>query len=463
MIWFCMAFIGRTFCSNLLLKQSFATCLLIWLGAVSVTLGSPPDEDRTNQRTSRSSSIRVYRSAHFRLHTDLSEPDARSMLVDMESTLDKVATYWRQPVSGIIDAYIIDDLANWSSRDHLNPMTQLMLQHIGGVTIPIPTPKKREPFRQRALMYAISRPDVVRHEVVHAYCCQTFGYSGPDWYKEGMADTICMLPDKQGSVRCPQEVLDSLQSENVPSVNDIIHGPSFTDPLFETIKRAASLVDGNEQSVVAALPSAWGSAEDEMLRKAKQSYAHSWALCHFLLLNKNYNKRFRQLGHSFLQNAKLTFDQVFSNDRDQLEFEFQLFLQNIAQGYQVGLCRWQWDKPFIVLEPGNHIAILIQAAAGYQPTGCTVEQGGTYSFHTEGTWQISPQGKQLNADGNHHGDGQLAGVILSDYRVTENLLLGQSSHFISKGPGQLHVRCQDRWSEIADNAGFVRLTIKREK
>ena len=165
MIWFCMAFIGRTFCSNLLLKQSFATCLLIWLGAVSVTLGSPPDEDRTNQRTSRSSSIRVYRSAHFRLHTDLSEPDARSMLVDMESTLNKVATYWRQPASGIIDAYIIDDLANWSSRDHLNPMTHLMLQHIGGVTITIPTPKKREPFSQRALRYAITRPDIVRHEV----------------------------------------------------------------------------------------------------------------------------------------------------------------------------------------------------------------------------------------------------------------------------------------------------------
>ena len=42
----------------------------------------------------------------------------------------------------------------------------------------------------KIVVFAAARPGVAEHEVVHAYCGQTFGTTGPLWYREGMAQLL---------------------------------------------------------------------------------------------------------------------------------------------------------------------------------------------------------------------------------------------------------------------------------
>ena len=418
---------------------------------------APPNHD-----TAASAPVRIYRSDNFRIHSDLAEDAAQAMLVRMESTLRQVSNYWRRPLQGTIEAFVVDDLTLWSMEDLPHPMTRLLLEHVGGVTIPNYA-EEGERSKNRAVIYATARSRVVQHEVVHAYCCQTFGTCGPDWYKEGMADLICLLPGKQRSVRCPEEAIAALHNENQPSIQKILDAPSFTASLFDVLKRAASLVEGDDLAMLDALPTAWGMAEDAVLRKVKQSYAQSWALCHFLALNKNYSQRFRRMGLDLLQGVEVEFDQVFAADRQRLDFEFERFLTNMDQGYRVDLCRWEWDKSFVTMAPGRNRSLLVQAAAGYQPTGCSVTRGATYKFHAEGSWQIAPGGDRISAKGASGGSGRLSAAVLSNYQLGNEFALGESGEFVADVSGELYVRCQDSWNEIADNAGIMRLRLARSE
>ena len=408
--------------------------------------------------TTASSDIRIHRSEHFRIQSDLAEAAAHALLVRMESTLQRVSTYWRHPPRGTIEGFVVDDLSRWSMKDMPHPMVRLLLEHVGGITIPTARDNNGR-SGNRAVIYATSRPNVVEHEVVHAYCCQTFGTCGPDWYKEGMAVLICLLPANDRSVRCPDEVVVSLQQTGAPTINEIITAPSFTTTLFQTLTRAASLVDVDDPAVLAALPTAWGVAEEDSLQRVKDAYARSWALCHFLALNKNYSKRFRQLGQDLLQGIDVDFEEVFAADRQRMAFEFEQFVINVDQGYQVDLCRWEWDKLFSTLVPGGRRSLLVQAAAGYQPTGCTVKQGEIYTFRADGTWQTAAGGKHVSADGANDGTGRLSGAILTDYQLSDEMELGQSGKFLAAASGQLYVRCRDRWNELHDNTGILRLQL----
>lgn len=57
-----------------------------------------------------------YKSPHFLLHTDLSAAEAKELLSRLETMLGLVSTYWGKPPSGVIECYVVKDLANWT--DH---------------------------------------------------------------------------------------------------------------------------------------------------------------------------------------------------------------------------------------------------------------------------------------------------------------------------------------------------------
>ena len=406
----------------------------------------------------KKSKILTFRSEHFRIHSDLSKDKAHALLLRMESTLRRVSKYWRRPPHSIIEAFIVNNLSDWSSEDLPHTITRLMLEHIGGVTVPV-IHGGHNPAKNQAIIYATTRPSIAEHEVVHAYCCQTFGSCGPDWYKEGMADFLCLLPRDNKSVRCPGEVISYLRLSDRPTIQEIVTAEPFTATILDALTRASLLFDTDTTASVTPLASAWGGAEDAVLQQAKHAYAQRWAACHFLACNKNYSKQFYQLGQSLLRDNDINFNQVVFRDDDKINFEFQHFVKNVDQGYRVDLCRWNWNKRFTPLTTDNGQSLSVRAAAGYQPTGCYVTRDNVYNFQADGTWQITRDAKQISADGDTHGTGRLTATILRHYQLSDEIDLGQSGKFVAPVSGELYVRCRDRWNKLSDNSGTVRLNI----
>ncbi|HWB00473.1 MAG TPA: hypothetical protein VG713_18400, partial [Pirellulales bacterium] len=190
-----------------------------------------------------------------------------------------------------------------------------------------------------------------------------------------------------------------------------------------------------------------------------QNYAWRWALCHLLENNTNYKARFRPLGLDLLMNRSTTFEQVYGDMANEMSFEYLFFLEHVENGYRVDLCSWQWRK-FSPLKGTTGPAARVLAAYGWQPTQATVKQGETYLYSTTGTWKIAPTGQALTAAGDSEGRGKLLGVLMSDYKLGEPFELGAAGEFSPSSSGNLYVRCNDAWTELADNAGTITFKMK---
>ena len=99
------------------------------------------------------------------------------------------------------------------------------------------------------------------------------------------------------------------------------------------------------------------------------------------------------------------------------------------------------------------------ANRGWQPTAAVLVANTQYDYSAIGTWQTSKD-PAVNADGSDKGQGKLVGVLFKDFKLSEPFDLGAKGTFTAPGDGQLYVRCQDSWKEIADNKGQVTFKIK---
>jgi hypothetical protein len=141
--------------------------------------------------------------------------------------------------------------------------------------------------------------------------------------------------------------------------------------------------------------------------------------------------------------------------QQEIEFEYNFYLDRIGVGYRVDLCHWDWKSKFQSIEAGDSKSSRIKAAWGYQPSGLHVEKDCEYSFVCNGTWQVEHEGSDLDANGNKENLGQLEGIILSGYQLSEPFQLGHSGSFKPPADGKLFLRCRDHWTEIGDNNGSI--------
>ena len=436
--------------------KSVARCVLVltllpWLGRSAVQAAAWNGSEEP---------VKKFSSNHLDIFTDLDSREARRLAARLESTLRRIARYWGRSLTGRIECHIVDDVSSWSQADLPDPLTRILLQHLGGVTVPRTT-NHHGRTELKGVIYAKSKQGIAEHEVVHAYCCQTFGGYGPDWYKEGMADVACHQNQSERAVGCPIDTIRFLRSGTPKSLDQIVSAGPFTDPLAGAIARIAKFSNKNESRLLAPMPTVWGAAEDDMLHHVKRSYSWSWALCHFLVNNRNYSDQFRHLGQGYLNGFDVDFDKSFSAVSQELTFEFEHFILNLNQGYRVDLCRWDWKKSFTQLSERPIQSIRIKAAAGYQPTGVIVAHGEEYVYRAMGTWTTRAGNQETTADGGSRGRGRLIGVVLKDFQLSEPFPLGESGTFVAPSTGRLFLRCRDHWNQLADNSGVVRVSLDR--
>ncbi len=368
-------------------------------------------------------SIGEYRSRNFLLRTDLDKEESAELLNRLETMLDLISRYWGKKNAGLIEIYVFENTANWSS-DTIPPQAWDSVTSGGGLTM---TQKRTigRAWQAKAIVYAIADRGTPQHEAVHAYCAQAFGSTGPVWYSEGMAEVGKYWQDpKDKSVTCDPYVIEYLKSVERKPLKEIVDLNQFTGD-------------------------SW------------QNYSWRWTLCHLLGFNENYSQRFKPLGLALMTEVpNVTFWTVYGSMAKEIEFEHKLFVENLCVGYRVDLCSWDWKTKFTPARGSRTVSSKIEASEGWQASRLEVEDGQTYSVSTTGEWTIEADGEQLTAAGDDEGYGRLIGVLFNDYELSEPFDLGSEETFTARGDGQLYVRCQDDWGQLADNEGSISLRLQ---
>ena len=363
-----------------------------------------------------------YRTQHFVLHTDLTQEEAKELLTRLETMLGYVSGYWGRPASGVIECFVVKDLANWPDGTLL-PEGRANVAAGGGVTI-AQSISDGERFKAKAVVYAVADHGTPQHEAVHAYCYQTFGTTGPVWYSEGMAEIGQYWREKELAVNADPRVIEYLRASRPKELTDI--------------------VDVNEIT-----GDSW------------QAYAWRWALCYLLANNTNYQARFRPLGLALLAEQPVSFELTYGAMAREITFEYHFFLKHFDTGYRADLTSWDWSAEFRPLQrSGNPVSARIDADHGWQPSGLEVAAGNEYTYACTGTWKTSKAGRAVSADGEGNGSakGKLVGIVMKDFQLGAPFELGSDGTFIAPGDGRMYLRCRDAWNELDDNSG--RISVK---
>jgi hypothetical protein len=357
-----------------------------------------------------------FRSQQLILTTDLPEEQAKALLAETQKMLDFVAAYWKRPLRGPIECYVVADMANWKMKFPEQAVRSIELGV--GVTI-TETFRSGKAFQAKATVYAAAKGTSAKHEVVHAYCRQSFGEVGPLWYAEGMAEVGQYWRENESGVNCEAGLARTLRQGTPKPLNEIL----------------------------------------EMKVRSGETYSWAWSLCHLMANHPRYQERFKQLGLNLLAGKKVDFRTVFAKELDQIEFERRLMLANIEPGYRIDLAAWDWDAEFGPPAKGATRDLEVQAARGWQATGLELKRGERIAYRTQGSWRIEANGTALSADGDRAGNGKLVGVLLTDGQLGEPFELGRQGSWTARADGRLFVRCQDAWHKLADNEGSITLTL----
>ena len=368
---------------------------------------------------------RVARSAHFTLHTDISDRQAQVLLAKLETMYELVSGYYQARPKRTIECFVVRDLTQWPA-DQIPDRGRSKILEPAGVTIPsAPIANGRVVGPTTAIVYSCDNQGVAQHEAVHAFCAQTFGSTGPTWYSEGMAEMGQYWKKGNLAVDISPYVANYLATSKPQKLKEIVK-------------------------------------LDQETGDSWQNYSWRWALCHLLASNPNYSKRFKQLGINLMKKREDSFNNAFGPIADEISFEYDQFIENFGNGYRADLCVWDWKTRAKKLAGSRKVKLKVKAKEGWQATKALVAAGNTYSYEATGDWQFEPTG-EVNADGSAGGQGRLVGVIFKDFKLGEPFELGVKGEFNAYSNGQLYVRCQDDWTSLSDNSGTIELQLNKTK
>lgn len=398
------------------------------------------------------SAVRDYESPHFLLHTDLPEPAARGALARLESTLLFAVRHWKRPAQGRIECFLVDELANWPSGSLPHPHAKVLVGGVGGATLSRIS-KSSDPHHYQAIVYASAKPGIAEHEVIHAYCAQNFGATGPNWYKEGMAELAMFGEDGINGVRCPEERLANLRRQPNHPLHAVFNSGKFSQRIGDSLDAMPLPASGDRQIPL----DAWTAADDENVRQAREEYLWGWALCHLLAHNPNFSTRFQKLGEEYLTNRKATFHDQFAVMNSEIQFEYRFFLEHVKVGYRADLCYWDWSAVSDPSQSPRGKKSRVLAARGWQATGLCLPANSRLQYRVSGTWSTGGSNSLTDADGDLEGGGRLVAIIMTDYQLSAEIPLGTCGELVTPTSGKLFLRCRDDWNSIGDNFGEVQV------
>jgi hypothetical protein len=375
-------------------------------------------------------SPRELRSKNFLIKTDLSPRSARILLDKLEEMFAVIGKYYnRRTLGQPIVCYVAEDLERWGPAAEELTEGLDWIRRKAGVTV-----ASRLGNLRRAIVYSCGEHAIVQHEAVHAFCHLAYGGTGPTWYAEGMAELGCYWKPGDVGVNIDPVVIRYLTT-------------TAPKPLSELVKL------------------------DQVTGDSWQAYAWRWALCYMLVNNPNYGQRFYRLGENMMPpDGTASFQSEFANVAGEISFEYMQFVKHLGNGYQQELCSWDWKTKAIGVDSRGKKSKVV-ARRGWQSAGALLKAGETYEVLAEGHWAIDGR-EPFSADGMTDGAGRLVGAILTkseargerwaEYELSDEISLGQNATFTAPSTGHLYLRCQEPLTQIGDNQGDLKVTIRRQ-
>jgi hypothetical protein len=181
-----------------------------------------------------------------------------------------------------------------------------------------------------------------------------------------------------------------------------------------------------------------------------------------LVNNPNYSQRFHKTGLQLLGGDSAIFEAAFSDIANEVNFEYNHFLDNLNTGLRPDLIAWDWKTPARRIASGKPAEVSIVANRGWQASGVAVEAGAVYEITASGHWQLDEQTPPVDADGSGAGRrGQLLGVVMANYQLSDVMGLGTKTTWTAPASGVLYLRCRETMALLADNSGSVSVEVKR--
>ena len=394
---------------------------------------------------------REVKSKHFILHTDISEQSSKVLIAKLENMYGLISRYFGKRPKEPIECYVVHDIAAWGTSNEINAAGMEAILRGSGVTISGSSQSRQSVAGgtrnnvyggnnnntyggsrsvastfPSAQVYSCANHNTVQHEAVHAYCKMAFGSTGPTWYSEGMAEMGNYWRPKDVSVNIDPVVIEFLTSSPRKSMSEIVN-------------------------------------EEQITGDSWQAYAWRWALCHMLVNNSNYGSRFKKLGVCLMMEPGAdSFYDAFGKVENELGFEYDQFIENLSNGYRVGLCKWDWKIKATELGSKDVVKATVMARKGWQASRAKLVEGMKYDVAAKGEWLLETDGEPITADG-FNGEGRLIGTVMNNYQLSEPFEISAKGSFVAPSDGQLYMRCEDRWNELADNSGLMKVYLRISK
>jgi len=417
---------------------------------VAANVAAPMHLRQFDEGRLRAAGIRKLSSRRLTLYTDLA---AEQSVDELPAVFDLAFPQWcayfkidpRQHDDWRISAYLMKDRPRFEAAGLISTELSMLLSG----DAPQGYTRQNECWlnNQSSEYY---RRHLLLHEGTHAFMYTLLNNIGPPWYAEGMAELLGTHRWADGQLTLnyfparPQEV---------PKLGRI--------EIIETefaARRALRLTDVlNFSSHTYAKP---------------DGYAWSWAAAAFLDNHPRYRERFRRLP-KFVNDADFNrrFAETFSSDAAQLAEEWQVFISDIAYGYDFS--RTEVDFRSGVKLPSRGAKLTVTADRGWQNTGVRLEAGKAYDLQASGRYQVGKEPRILWCEPNgvsiHFVHGKPLGTLLAAVRPDDGssatsplatpLAAGLSTIVRPAHSGTLYLRVNVSDGELDSAAGTLTVHV----
>jgi hypothetical protein len=208
-----------------------------------------------------------------------------------------------------------------------------------------------------------------------------------------------------------------------------------------------------------------------------EPYAWSWAAAAFLFGHPAYHERFQaMLKERARSDLNDRLKQIYADDARQLGEEWQVFIGELAHGYDFERTRLDFAPAKTTPDVNKPAKLSVAADRGWQNTGVRLEAGKRYKLKAGGRYTLARVPKPWTSEPGgvtiRYHRGLPLGILLAVVRP-EDAAAGPSPFFnpqaIGLGAtiqprqtGALYLRINDFAGELTDNAGAAEVTVTVE-
>jgi len=410
-----------------------------------------PRDDRPKHNDSELATvgINVFESKHIKLYSDIDSeiaaglpPIVDALFVDLENYFGKLPPT-RSGAPYQMTGYLMADKARYADLGLL-PKQDLGSFHGRQIG-------RRFWMHDQTSSYY--RKHLMLHEATHCYMQAIPGVVAPYWYLEGMAE-LCGTHREKADGGFEFRVFPD-DSKSFPG-----HG---------RIRLAQREMKKNG---FARLQSITDFTANQFAKR-NECYAWAWVLCSFLDKHNTYRERFRELGQ-YTTSARFnqSFRESFNADYQNLLAEWTVFASGIDDNFDFRRAAMSL-KSGQPLTTETHVCE-VKADQGWQSTSIRIQKNTPYRIQATGQFTVAQEPKPWisEADGisiqyfDSRPLGQLLGVVYNAETTKADAFakpipIGSDRILTPEHDGTLYLRINDRWSQLRDNTGKLKIAISK--